>query len=124
MKIEKLIEKWLKSHNEKYLIYYFNEKEPRWHVKQFFLQSYYFFKQLNKDNSWREYIKDYCKLFRRDPSNDWYGKRSPIGPKKSWENSIEWTNVFYIIHDIFNYFYFNFFEFFFIKGVYLGFRSN
>lgn len=100
MKNEDLLNRWLDIHNRNYLEYYFNQKEPRWHTKQFFLQSYYLFQRLKDDGSWDDYIKDYHKIFLRDPNNDWYGRRSPVDKEKAWENSIEWTNTFFIIRDV------------------------
>lgn len=97
MKLNELIDQWLRHHNEKYTEYMFNEKEPRWHTKQFFLYSYRLLLRLGHDRNWEEYIERYKDLFRRDPSNDYYGRRSPVDPERAWDNSLEWANIFELV---------------------------
>jgi len=97
MKLNELIDQWLRHHNEKYTEYMFNEKEPRWHTKQFFLYSYRLLLRLGHDRNWEEYIERYKDIFRRDPSNDYYGRRSPVDPQKAWDNSLEWANIFELV---------------------------
>jgi len=97
MNLNELIDQWLRHHNEKYTEYMFNEKEPRWHTKQFFLHSYRLLLQLGHDKNWGEYIERYKDIFRRDPSNDYYGRRSPVDPQRAWDNSLEWANTFELV---------------------------
>ena len=97
MDMNELIDQWLRHHNEKYVEYLFNEREPRWHTKQFFLYSYRLILRLGHDRDWVEYVERYKDLFRRDPSNDYYGHRSPIDSEKARENSLEWANTFELV---------------------------
>lgn len=97
MNPNELIDQWLRHHNEKYTEYMFNEREPRWHTKQFFLYSYRLILRLGEDGNWEEYIEGYKDLFRRDPSNDYYGRRSPVDPEKAWDNSLEWASMFELV---------------------------
>ena len=45
-------------------------------------------------------MEDYCKIFRRDPSNDWYKYRSPVDNGYAWRNSFEWVNTLEIISEV------------------------
>jgi len=96
MRSNRLIDSWISLHNKHYVNYCYESKEPRWHTKQFFLYSYRFLNRLNKDNRWTEYLSKYSEIFRRDPSNDYYGYRDPCDqdPEKARKNSLEWANLF------------------------------
>ena len=102
MQIDDLVKEWLRHHNEKYLEYLYNLKEPRFTIKQFFLYSYHLFRRFSQDDDdiiWKEYLDSYADIFLRDPSNDYYGYRSPTDPddKKAFRNSLEWSNIFEIV---------------------------
>ena len=83
-------------HNKHYFVYRYEFKEPRWYIKQFFLYSYKLLNRLNNDNQWTDYLSNYSEIFRRDPSNDYYGYRDPNDPdrEKARRNSLEWANIF------------------------------
>lgn len=100
MDIDRLIKIWVEPFNEHYTNYLFNEQEPRYYEKQFFLYSYNLFNRLGGD--WGEYIKQYSELFRRDPSNDYYGSRNPceLIEDKARKNSLEWAVIFEIVNKI------------------------
>lgn len=100
MDINRLIKIWIEPFNEYYPNYLFSEQEPRYYVKQFFLYSYNLFNRLGKD--WNEYIEKYLELFRRDPSNDYYGRRNPCEPtrEEAIRNSLEWAVIFEIVNKI------------------------
>ncbi|MDD3565650.1 MAG: hypothetical protein PHN90_08290 [Methanothrix sp.] len=73
----------------------------RWKTKQFFLYSYHLFRRFSEDDDdiiWKEYQDRYANIFLRDPSNDYYGYRSPIDLEKGWINSLEWSNIFEIVN--------------------------
>jgi len=89
---------WIKHHNEKYYEYLLSGEEPRYSVKTFFLNSYRFFKIFGRE--WETYIERYDDLFRRDPSNDFYGLRDPTDPVRSRENSLEWSTAFEIVAQV------------------------
>jgi hypothetical protein len=96
MRNNELMEAWIRYHNKNYVKYYFESNEPRWHTKQFLLYSYRLLIRLNNDNRWTDYLSRYSDIFRRDPSNDYYGHRDPNDPdsEKAMKNSLEWANLF------------------------------
>lgn len=100
MDIDRLINIWVERFNEHYTNYLFSEQEPRYYVKIFFLYSYNLFNRLGRE--WNEYIEKYSELFRRDPSNDYYGSRNPCEPNDSEarKNSLEWGTIFEIVNKI------------------------
>ncbi|MGD0996188.1 MAG: hypothetical protein ABR909_11775 [Candidatus Bathyarchaeia archaeon] len=89
---------WIKLHNEKYPEYLMSSKEPRYAMKSFFLNSYCFLKALGGE--WASYIERYDDLFRRDPSNDFYGKRDPTDTNHQRDNSLEWSTAFEIAKEV------------------------
>ncbi|MDO9592559.1 MAG: hypothetical protein Q7I98_05110 [Erysipelotrichaceae bacterium] len=97
MNSRELIDYWIQNHNEKYFEYLLSEKEPRYSLKSFFLNSFYLFKTFGDD--WEPYIEKYQELFRKDPSNDYYGHRNPFDEKEEEKrkNALEWTTLFEII---------------------------
>ncbi len=98
MDYKKLIDYWIEQHNEKYSNYIFEEREPRYDLKNFFLNSYYLFREFGED--WETYIDSYNDLFRRDPSNDYYQYRDPLEKDKERQNALEWTSLFEIIANV------------------------
>jgi len=100
VQVDELKEKWIQKHNKHYSLYYSNEVEPRYDVKQFFLQSYLLMKRFSNDQKWIEYLEDYRKIFKRDPGKDWYSHRDPTDRIYAWRNSVEWVNIFEIISEV------------------------
>lgn len=98
MEYRRLVDYWIEQHNEKFPRYLFSDKEPRYDLKNFFLNSYYLFKTLGIE--WDEYLESYDRLFRRDPSNDYYGNRNPFTPDKERLHALEWTSFFEIIANV------------------------
>ena len=97
MLLNELIEKWLEDYNQNYLKYYTNRKEPRRNAKQFFLYSYQLFNRLGLNYNWSDYKNNFKRIFLRDPTRDWYGKRSPLEEGMERVNSLEWANTFKIV---------------------------
>jgi len=92
MQRDELLDLWLEHHNEKYINYSYSQNEPRYYTKKFFLYSYNFFKIF--DNEFQDYLERYLHIFLRDPSNDYYGYRSPNDPKKGSDNSFRMDYYF------------------------------
>lgn len=100
MQNEELLKYWIESHNEKYYKYILSNEEPRYQLKTFFLNSFYLFKELAE--GWEEYLATYEKLFRRDPSSDYYKYRDPIvdNSDQRRKNALEWATLFEIIAQV------------------------
>ena len=95
MNYKDLTDYWIKHHNDKYQKYLRSMREPRYQLKTFFLNSYYFFRTLG--NEWTDYLVRYTNLFRRDPANDFYAYRDPTDEGNERRNSLEWTTAFEIV---------------------------
>jgi len=100
MDIDELIKKWVEPFNKNYNGYIFNEKEPRYNLKQFFLYSYCLFRRFGKE--WDSYSEKYSELFCRNPSLDYYGCRNPCetNEKEARRNTLEWVVIFEVIRRI------------------------
>lgn len=97
MESRELVDYWIIKHNEKFTKYLF-DGEPRYSLKTFFLNSYYLFETLGDE--WEEYLESFEKLFRKDPSNDYYGYRDPLEADHERENALEWTTLYEIISKV------------------------
>ncbi len=105
MNINEVVSYWLEKHNKHFGDHINNRDEPRYNKKQFLLYSYKFLQRINKsDNSqyaWSRYLDNgFEDIFRRDPSNDYYGYRSPIDKGNERRNTAEWINIFEIIGEV------------------------
>jgi hypothetical protein len=98
MQLNELVDKWLRHYNEKYTAYVSSESEPRYYFKHFFLYSYHFLCTLQKRGDWTEYVNQFDRLFRREPTKDWYGRRSPVDSQNARANSLEWAAIFEIVN--------------------------
>lgn len=97
MNCRKLTDYWIRHHNEKYFEYLLSDREPRYQLKTFFLNSFYLFEAFGSD--WNPYLEKYQDLFRRVPSGDWYKYRAPLVGDENQNrlNALEWTTLFEII---------------------------
>ena len=92
-----LVNRWVKHHNEKYFDYLTSNREPRYTVKTFFLNSYKFLKTLGRE--WENYLERYSNIFQRDPSKGFYKYRDPTQGSER-RNSLEWTTAFEIVNEV------------------------
>jgi len=100
MKVGDLAKYWVDKHNEHYSSYLLSEREPRYMMKTFFLYSYHLFKTLKE--GWGDFLVGYSKIFRRNPSNDYYGLRDPTDESNdnARKNSLEWVAAFAVCAEI------------------------